>query len=59
MTYEQICEIFEMEIAPLVRQEYGADDYIALREEFNNWTDALCKDGQITEEMYEDMDNPY
>ena len=29
------------------------------REAWNNWTDALCKDGRITTEQYEEWDNPF
>lgn len=30
----------------------GVIDTIAATEDFNNWTDSLCKDGMITEEQY-------
>jgi hypothetical protein len=57
--YERLCESFKDEIEPAVIAKYGPDDIVALREAFNNWTDGLCKDGEITDEMYDTMDNPY
>ena len=35
------------------------DDVIAKREEWNNFTDALCKEGYITEKQYETWTNPF
>jgi hypothetical protein len=34
-------------------------DPIMVREAFNDYTDSLCKDGEITQEQYENWDNPY
>ena len=34
--------------------DYGNDD-VAWRECFNNWTDAICKDGLICEASYSDL----
>jgi len=34
-------------------------DAIARREEWNNWTDMLCKDGTITDDQYNNWDNPF
>lgn len=31
---------------------YDKDDAVAINEEFNNYSDSLCKDGQIHEEQY-------
>lgn len=59
MTQQEARDLFEQEVAPLVRQKYGWDDTIALAEEWNNWTDALCTDGEITSDQYNDWDNPY
>lgn len=52
LTDTQVYDIFRTEIRPLVVEQYGEDDIIAINETFNNWTDALCKDGEITEEQY-------
>jgi hypothetical protein len=34
-------------------------DTVALAEEWNNYTDYLCKTGDITSKQYETWDNPY
>jgi hypothetical protein len=34
-------------------------DKPALREEWNNFTDRLCKDGQITPRQYDRWQNPF
>ena len=34
-------------------------DYVAKREAWNNWTDALCKDGKITSWQYEKLDTTF
>lgn len=43
---------FDEQIAPSVIAQYGEDDEPAMNEAFNNWTDSLCKDGEIHEEQY-------
>jgi len=35
------------------------NDSIANRENFHNFTDSLCKDGDITLKQYENWSNPY
>ena len=34
-------------------------DYVAKREAWNNWTDGLCKDRQITSWQYENWTQPF
>ena len=34
-------------------------DKVALRESWNNFTDSLCKDGEITDYQYNNWSNPY
>tara|TARA_R100000149_G_scaffold50143_1_gene20872 strand:- start:18 stop:209 length:192 start_codon:yes stop_codon:yes gene_type:complete len=34
-------------------------DAIAKREDWNNYTDALCKNGRITLNQYENWDQPF
>ena len=41
------------------RAEHFKGDAIAQREFFNNYTDALCKDGEITLRQYETWTNPF
>jgi hypothetical protein len=56
---EDVVKMFEEDILPSVIAQYGKNDETAQREAFNNYTDMLCKDGQITDWQYENMDNPY
>ena len=35
------------------------DDVVAKREDWNNFTDALCKEGYITESQYDRWSNPF
>jgi hypothetical protein len=50
---EAVSAIFNEEVRPSVVEEYGKDDEIAINEAFNNWTDMLCKDGELHELQYE------
>lgn len=62
MTKKQALEIFKEEILPVIKENYEQDgiaDKIARREAWNNFTDSLCKDGQITLKQYETWDNPF
>ena len=61
MTRDQAIEIFDNEILPMVVQRYeqdGIPDIPARCEEFINWTDAMCKDGQISDWQYENWSHP-
>lgn len=49
---EELSERFDEHLAPLVIEQYGEDDKPAMLETFNNWTDGLCKDGEIHPEQY-------
>lgn len=49
---EELSERFDDEIAPLVIEQYGENDTAAMDQAFNDWTDMLCKDGEIHEEQY-------
>lgn len=49
---EEISQRFDNEIMPSVIQQYGENDKPAINEAFNNWTDGLCKDGQISSLLY-------
>ena len=59
LTEEQVQEMFEEFVLPSVVKDYGADDEIAIRTAFNDYTDFLCKEGEISEEQYDTMENPY
>ena len=55
MNEEMVVMNFEAFILPQVQEQYEQDGIIdgpARREAFNNYTDMLCKDGDITEELY-------
>lgn len=52
-TEEELSQKFDDEIAPLIVKQYGEDDQPAMNEGFNNWTDGLCKDGEIHSEQYD------
>jgi hypothetical protein len=56
MTWKVACDAFEGGIIPFITESYerdGIPDWPARREEWNNWTDALCKDGEISDWQYE------
>lgn len=40
------------EIKPMVIEQYGEDDDPALSESWNNYTDSLCKDGELSNLQY-------
>ena len=50
---QRLSATFDETIAPLVVEQYGADDVIAMSEAFNDWTDSMCTDGQIHAEQYD------
>ena len=49
---EELSILFDADVAPAIIAKYGADEQPAINEGFNDWTDALCKDGQIHPEQY-------
>ena len=54
-------ERFRDEVLPRVRMLYERDgiaDMPARREAWNNWTDMLCKSGEISLHAYENWDQP-
>ena len=61
MLHADACNFFEHEILPFLRRQYeqdGQPDWPARREEWNNWTDFLCKDGQISDWQYANWSQP-
>lgn len=61
LTYRQVVSMFRQQELPWVRQQYEQDkvpDYTARCEAFNDFTDALCKDGRISEKQYNDIEHP-
>jgi hypothetical protein len=53
-SYEDVLVDFEENIKPAI----PADDAVALREAWNDWTDGLCKDGEISPWAYENWEGP-
>jgi len=61
ITFAEACEYFTAEILPLVQEQYeqdGVPDWPARGETWNNWTDALCKNGEISEWQYANWSHP-
>ena len=61
MTRDEAIDIFDNHILPLVQQGMESDgepDIPARSEAWNNWTDAMCKDGQISDWQYENWTHP-
>ncbi len=61
MLHSQAIENFNQFILPLVQQgmeQDGEPDYVARSEAWNNWTDSLCKDGQISDWQYANWSQP-
>ena len=55
ITFDQACEMFREDILPMIVQAYELDgfrDGPARCEAWCNWTDSLCKDGQISDWQY-------
>lgn len=44
---------FDEEVLPSVLEQYSESDTVAINEAFNDWTDMLCKDGEIHPEQYD------
>lgn len=49
------------EVLKMFRESFtiSKTDSIGNREAFHNFTDSLCKDGEITLKQYENWSNPY
>ena len=49
---EELSELFDNDILPSIIEEYSEEDEPAINEGFNNWSDSLCKDGELHEVQY-------
>ena len=59
MTKRDAESIFRSEILPGIRErEEGVPDYPLRSTSWNDFTDSLCKDGQITNKQYENWGHP-
>ena len=55
---DEVIEWWEENELEFVKEQYEKDgviDKVARAESFNNFTDALCKNGEISEEMYNEI----
>jgi len=51
--------MFEESVLPQVIATYGVNDRPARDEAWNNWTDMMAKDGEISWDDLESWDHPY
>jgi hypothetical protein len=62
VTKAQAVAEFRADLLPYVKLRFERDgrgpDYPARREEWNNWTDALCREGRITLKQHESWTHP-
>jgi hypothetical protein len=48
----ELSKLFDQEILPMVLETYSESDTVGIDQAFNDWTDSLCKDGEIHTEQY-------
>ena len=61
ITFAQACENFTLEILPIIQAVYeqdGQPDWPARREAWNNWTDSLACDEQISDWQVHNWGHP-
>ena len=61
ITWDHAVADFTDNIMPYVREQYeqaGSPDWPARSEAWCNWTDSLCKDGQISDWQYMNWSHP-
>jgi len=49
---QELSARFDEDIAPLVIEQHGEDDWPAMNQAFHDWSDSLCKDGELHELQY-------
>jgi GTP cyclohydrolase I len=62
MTKKEALSRFKAEVLPGIRKQYEKDGVVdtpARCEAWNDWTDALMKNKEITPAQYESWDNPF
>jgi len=59
MTKREAVALFRAEVLPEVVKRYSKDDKPAICEAWNDWTDGLCKDKQITARQYDTWTHPF
>lgn len=58
MNKKEAIKAFE-DIKNAVLKQYGAKDKAAMRTAWNDYTDALNKEGSITDTQYQNWTNPF
>ena len=61
MLWQDAVDVFTNNILPGINRENeqeGIPDIPARCETWNNWTDSLCKNGQISDWQYENWSHP-
>ena len=61
MTFAQACEFFTSQILPAISAQYeqdGEPDIPARCESWNNWTDGLSRNREISDWQYENWSHP-
>lgn len=59
MNKQQAIADFKENVLPHVIERFGKDDKPAISEAWNDYTDMLCKDRQITQKQYSNWSNPF
>lgn len=60
MTKKEALSEFKELFLPIIKaQEKNGVDHIMRIEAWSNYTDALCKEGQITSNQYNNWTNPF
>ena len=61
ITRDQAIERFENEVLPYIQRQYeddGIPDYCARATAWNDWTDGLCKNEEISDWQYDNWSHP-
>ena len=61
LLWEDAVERFENQELPFIEQRFeqgGIPDYVARSEHWNNWTDMLCKNDEISDWQYDNWGHP-
>ena len=59
--FADACETFTTEILPMIQEQFeqdGIPDMPARCEAWNNWTDSLCSNGQISDWQVNNWGHP-
>jgi len=56
--FQLFAQRFRDEVAPGILAAYGPCDAPAFAQAWNDWTDALCKEGEIPDTEYSNWEHP-